>query len=228
MRIVDRCRVNLIHGDRISCSSPIRSSLNPIPVALTAVFPTGQCRVSCWKNSKCGAWSVSKRQNRTECRMASRSPIKSKLEEDSRSTYFFMRNSVPGRYVFGSDNLLYLQSTRLFGTFHFAVAICKKIPGHRLAIFRKVEPLENLEGILYGNAERENVNQVAYIDLRNTSRGPAFGDGTLLSDTEMGRLEIVNATTGRVFVHWNNSLVGVSTDVLRQFICQANPLGVEW
>nr|XP_027207837.1 uncharacterized protein LOC113801225 [Penaeus vannamei] len=191
----------------------------------TTVIDGCQCRFSCWRNTECKAWSASKLPNGTECRMTIKGPGFAKVVGDFRATYFFMERGVSGKYVFGEDNIMYLLN-KAYGSFFAGIILCGSIPGHRLGIFKRLEQLEFAESYMY--SKEPALSDVSYIDLRNTSEGPAFGDGTLLRDTDMGQLEVVNASEAEVFVHWNNMFVGVSAKTSRHFICQANPLGVEW
>lgn len=70
-----------------------------------------------------------------------------------------------------------------------------------------------------------------YVDLEKVGTDLVWGDGTRYNDTEIGQNVVVKpfGTAGRyIMVFWDMQLSDGRPGDSRQFMCQANPLGVLW
>ncbi|XP_037779693.1 uncharacterized protein LOC119576181 [Penaeus monodon] len=69
-----------------------------------------------------------------------------------------------------------------------------------------------------------------HIYLETSENGPVFGDGTPLISTEVGQnIELYeDMSPPKVYVIFNGRFEDVAKYMKRPFMCQANPLGVEW
>lgn len=69
------------------------------------------------------------------------------------------------------------------------------------------------------------------MDLEKVGTDLVWGDGTLYTNTEIGQAVDVKpfGITGRdIMVFWDRQLSDGWPGENRQFMCQANPLGVPW
>ncbi|XP_027207838.2 uncharacterized protein [Penaeus vannamei] len=194
--------------------------------ALLEDIDSCSCKVSCWAATACVAWSfVTLADGSSQCRLANKGPTDLDVVERSNATYYFKESSVPGVYSFKADRLLYLTPSMLL-PYEDAKALCARIPGHRLGMYKTVQQLNMLEEYwcLPGNCPA-----ALYMYLEKTSKGVLFGDGTPLSATEIGGTDVVmNAPDAYTFIFYNKKVDDDYPTAAKSFLCQANPMEVGW
>ncbi|XP_069987483.1 uncharacterized protein [Penaeus vannamei] len=186
-----------------------------------------QCKSMCFVTLECVAWSlVSLDDGTAECRIAAAGPTTYEVLEHANATYYFKEESVRGEYSFKKDNLLYL-TPPFTRTYDVAKSFCSRIPGHRLGVYKTLQQLSILDPYRYA----PTVPDTLYISVEKGPSGIVLGDGTLLADTALGQaVEIVtdNDDSLNVYVFYQGKLNDGDGSRSRFFMCQANPLAVEW
>ncbi|CAL4136906.1 unnamed protein product [Meganyctiphanes norvegica] len=198
------------------------------------------CKWMCFTSGRCASWSVSPEPSGNphlwECRLSTLGPLNLTLSTDTQGTYYFFKDTVPAKYKARKDDLLYLEPDfKLDWT--SAKAWCEKLPGHRLAIFKT-----RTQGNLLIHIQKAlNVGRLTF-DLQQVSNGKAWGDGTPYdgSDTdkhlEAQGVKVYDSTDPINDIYYlalsvdQNELYlwDGQKDYPYWFICQANPLGIDW
>ncbi|XP_064120283.1 uncharacterized protein LOC135224889 [Macrobrachium nipponense] len=134
--------------------------------------------------------------------------------------------SVVGKYVFGADNLLYLEMVTRY-SYKEAKRRCNRLPGHRLIIIKSQEAYD------YFTSLGSNTSPFWVADLQKINESYfLWGDGTTYQESGLGSSQIVSddGVNGDVFVSLNSKLDDKNSSAESDFkvVCQANPYGIEW
>ncbi|XP_069994514.1 uncharacterized protein [Penaeus vannamei] len=186
-----------------------------------------ECKNMCFVSLSCLAWSVVTLADGTsECRLADAGPLSYQVENNTQATYFFKEASVDGEYHLDVDRLLYLKPP-IIVNYLTAKEHCQKIPGHRLGIYKTMQQYNMLGAYTTTSVTADSL----YMDLEKVGTDLYWGDGTLYTDTEIGRNVTVRdfiKPERYIMMFWDSELSDGRPADSRQFMCQANPLGVAW
>ncbi|XP_045133818.1 uncharacterized protein LOC123517609 [Portunus trituberculatus] len=189
------------------------------------------CRAACWSHIHCVAVAAVPDGEIIQCRLADRGPTWTNVTAASRATYTYWERSLPtGTYDLREDKMLYLVVSDR-ANFTAAKELCKRIPGHRLAITKTINQYETLLRIA-------NEKQISlWVDLRGekTTAGDVvlWGDDTLYSDSGASRVAKMETSPGtqvtktRYYRLKGNVLHGTTlAKELCHPLCQAHPMGL--
>ncbi|XP_037778097.1 uncharacterized protein LOC119574896 [Penaeus monodon] len=116
------------------------------------------------------------------------------------------------------DGFLYVEPVAM--AIHLDARIfCSKIPGHRLAMFKT----EAQKQALYALSAR--TGRAYNIDLTFSGGNLYWGDGTQLGDAERQSMDL--GKTGKPDMKYDGGKFS-ETDHSKNFLCQANPNGLDW
>ncbi|XP_047498624.1 uncharacterized protein LOC125045428 [Penaeus chinensis] len=185
------------------------------------------CKNFCFVSLACLAWSlVNFADGTSECRITDAGPLSYEVENNTQATYFFKEAAVDGTYHIDVDRLLYLKPS-IGANFLTAKQHCEKIPGHRLGIYKTMQQYNMLGAYTTTTVTIESL----YMDLVKVGMDLYWGDGTLYNDTEIGRNVDVRdfiKPERYIMMFWDSFVSDGRPSDIRQFMCQANPLGIEW
>ncbi|XP_069986199.1 uncharacterized protein [Penaeus vannamei] len=187
---------------------------------------TCKCKAMCETMMGCVAWSLVAVAEAGECRLSQLGPSNHTPLRQTNATYAFLESSVSGEYSFKVDRLLYLKPPFKL-PYEAAKNFCAAIPGHRLGIYKTMQQYNMLEEYW---CPADNCTSMIYMGLEKTSSGLMFIDGTSFDDAEISDApRLVNdGISHYAFSIYNRNLDDGTGIPALQFLCQANPLGVEW
>nr|XP_045588013.1 protein MTL1-like isoform X1 [Procambarus clarkii] len=204
-------------------------AIHPDNCFLIQHFPTAcACRYLCMMQYRreCQAWAAVGTGDSVECRLSDRGPQITQLVQEGAAVYYFKQGSVEGRYRWEEDHLLYL-ALNTSRTFTAARAFCASIPGHRLAIFKTPTQLQVLAA--FASQVQASSGDMVTFDLTRSSRGLVWGDGTPYTLTTLSNYPLKdNKDPSMTSFTFLQGEVRSVKDFAFMFLCQVNPLRVDW
>ncbi|XP_063861709.1 uncharacterized protein LOC135101545 [Scylla paramamosain] len=186
------------------------------------------CKLSCKDDDRCVAASTSGSGGRElSCLLSNKGPTETTVSSGNETNYFYWFDSLPATdFGVKEDGLLYLVG-KVNVNFTDARIWCSKIPGYRLAIFKR--SIQFSMAVQIGKASGKQL----WLDLEVTrSSSLIWGDGTNFDDTPFSHAakKLVN-NGGRQLSAMRVRGANLD-DRYRQNLChplcQANPSGIIW
>ncbi|KAK4320613.1 hypothetical protein Pmani_008531 [Petrolisthes manimaculis] len=186
------------------------------------------CIYACWSSPECVSARLDMEggDSNWQCHLSTRNPLERQHVEQPDNVYIFWEASITSGRSLGiqSDGLEYMAfETKMIHS--NAKQECLKIPGYRLAITKSVQSYNVLQSLAI------SLGYDVLVDLYRQMSDNEWGDGTLYTDSPMSteaELED-NGDPETAFTATGDKVKGVKAlSSEHYFLCQANPLNVQW
>ncbi|KAK3862454.1 hypothetical protein Pcinc_031690 [Petrolisthes cinctipes] len=186
------------------------------------------CIYACWTSPECVSASLDMEGGDSNwyCHLSPSNPLERQHVARPDNVYIFWQASIPSALLLGiqSDGLEYM-ALEMKMIHSNAKQECDKIPGYRLAITKSVQSYNVLQSLA------TSLGYDVLVDLYRAMGDNEWGDGTLYSDSPMSNEAELDdkGNPKTAFTYTKDKVKGVNAmSSEHYFLCQANPLNVEW